>query len=284
MLTIPPQDLVSSPEVAASPHACSCKSAGAKPIIFAIGTIGIEFLSEARRDSIEQSMGGKSAYDWEALLTYLDANEAESASVTWTLNLDSTPIYVIQPIGPFASNAYKLLREFMRDQITGSSERASIPGTLVGSHALANGMTIPIVEPHQRGMFNWSSQALVRAVAGGADEESQVAVRNFIDRVYFEFSNLGVLPQERAINYAATNALGSAGIFEQAAKERLELDSIDVEASRVCRIDSECWDVKLIFYEPARQLESSRRVYRFTIDVSDVVPVLLGGIRTWSIR
>jgi hypothetical protein len=44
---------------------------------------------------------------------------------------------------------------------------------------------------------------------------------------------------------------------------------------------SDCWDVKLKFFDP----ENSRRakkIYRFTIDVSDTVPVTLGEVRSWS--
>ena len=47
---------------------------------------------------------------------------------------------------------------------------------------------------------------------------------------------------------------------------------------------SDCWDIKLIFFNPEDQLKVARRVYRYTVDVSDVVPVLVGRVREWSIR
>jgi PatG C-terminal/Family of unknown function (DUF5838) len=49
----------------------------------------------------------------------------------------------------------------------------------------------------------------------------------------------------------------------------------------ICRMDSDCWDVQLKFFDP----ENSRRakkVFRFTIDVSDLIPVTLGEVRSWS--
>ncbi|WP_394325532.1 cyanobactin maturation protease PatG family protein [Methanosarcina barkeri] len=53
--------------------------------------------------------------------------------------------------------------------------------------------------------------------------------------------------------------------------------------SPICRPDSDCWDVKLTFFDPLHREEVARMVYRFTIDVSDVVPVSIGDLRSWSI-
>jgi len=108
-------------------------------------------------------------------------------------------------------------------------------------------------------------------------------VLNFLDRVYYELRNLGVTSQERAINYAATNAYQVGAVFERAANERLELDTIDVERSPICRPGSDCWDVKLVFFNPTRRMEQARKVYRFTVDVSHVIPVTVGAIRSWNI-
>ena len=38
------------------------------------------------------------------------------------------------------------------------------------------------------------------------------------------------------------------------------------------------------FFNPIRTLETLRKVYRFTVDVSDVVPVMAGPVRSWNIR
>jgi len=61
----------------------------------------------------------------------------------------------------------------------------------------------------------------------------------------------------------------------------MELDSINVQRSPFCRMDSDCWDVQLKFFDPENS-RRARKVFRFTIDVSDFVPVTLGEVRTWS--
>jgi hypothetical protein len=54
-----------------------------------------------------------------------------------------------------------------------------------------------------------------------------------------------------------------------------------VEKSPICRPDSDCYDVKLSFFDPENN-QRSNQVFRFTIDVSDVIPVTIGEIRSWS--
>ncbi len=107
---------------------------------------------------------------------------------------------------------------------------------------------------------------------------------NFLERVYFEIRNLGMTGKERALNFAATNAFKIESCYELAMEEDMDLDTIEVERSPVCRPDSDCWDVKLLFFYPERQVQTVRRVFRFTIDVSDVVPVQVGKVRTWYVR
>jgi cyanobactin maturation PatA/PatG family protease len=106
-------------------------------------------------------------------------------------------------------------------------------------------------------------------------------LESFLNRIYYDLRNLGVTSQDRALNFAATNAFQAATTFSQAVALGMELDTITVEKSPFCRPDSDCWDVKLKFFDP----ENSRRakkVFRFTIDVSDIIPVTLGDVKVWS--
>jgi hypothetical protein len=64
----------------------------------------------------------------------------------------------------------------------------------------------------------------------------------------------------------------------------MELDTIDVDPSPLCPPGSDCWDVKLTFFFPERPTNTARRVYRFTVDVADIVPATIGPMRSWSIR
>jgi cyanobactin maturation PatA/PatG family protease len=230
------------------------------------------------------------------MLAHFGRNPWSAASVIWTLNLDATPIYAIQPSGPFAAEAYERLRRFLNEQLTEGVEMVCIPGWIKGSSRLLSGQPIPMIQPEVSGMASWTTSALVEAAVGAlppkdaAEREKQTyaqrseGVRNFLQRIYHEVRNLGLISQDRALNFVATNALMVAKIFESALKNGMDLDTISVERSPICRPDSDCWDVKLTFFNPAKLLEQARKVYRFTVDVSDVVPVVLGPHRSWFVR
>jgi hypothetical protein len=143
-------------------------------------------------------------------------------------------------------------------------------------------------------MHSWSVAGLVQAVCGQQPTKDKPreleaytakvqGVKNFLDRTYYELRNRGLSPDERARNYAASNAFNVARIFEGAVKDEMELDSIEVVRSPISRPKSDCWDVKLRFFDPKRRLERAAKVYRFTVDVSAVYPVALGGLRSWSV-
>jgi cyanobactin maturation PatA/PatG family protease len=175
-------------------------------------------------------------------------------------------------------------------------ERVSIPGVVAGKAMLLTGQVVPVVVPELRGMFSWTTAALADAVAGPApaaeapqperDAHAQrtAGLRNFLDRVYHGLRNLGLTPQDRAINFAAANAFAFERIYEAALKEKMELENVNVVRSPICRPGSECWDVELYFFYPERQVQTVRRVHRFTVDVSDSVPVTVGPTRAWFTR
>jgi cyanobactin maturation PatA/PatG family protease len=286
---------------------CKCGGGGPAELVYALGQLGVDFETEARRDSLAQAMGAAAGnrpagpgnpQDFNQLLAHLNTNPWDAASVTWTLSIDATPVYAIVPAGPYASAIHERLREFLQDMLDGV-ERISVPGVMTGSVQLANGQIVPAVIPELRGMYSWTTDALVKSLIPaqleGAEklsakertamaEDVSAGVRNFLERVYFELRNLGQTSQDRAINFAATNAFNIETVFENAHREHMDLDTIDVEQSPICRPDSDCWDVKLTFFYPDREYQAARRVYRFTVDVSDVVPVTVGPMRTWMIR
>jgi cyanobactin maturation PatA/PatG family protease len=276
---------------------CGCGGGGHRAaagggLVFALGQLGVDLVSEARRDSLAQHLGANPT-DPATLLRYLGTSPHEAESVTWTLNFDQTPIYALRPAGPFAGTAYEGLRKALGEQLGGTVERVSVPGRLTGEHVrLINGQIVPVVRPELRGFYSWNTGALVDAVGGkpkpgekpeDADDRRR-GIRGFLERVYHELRNLGASPQDRAINYAATNAFQIERVYENALKEQMELDSISVGRSPICRPESDCWEVKLNFFYPQRQVQTVRRVYRFTVDVSDVVPVMAGPTRSWFVR
>jgi cyanobactin maturation PatA/PatG family protease len=273
---------------------CSCgQKQGKTQLIYALGTIGYDFGTEARRDSFAQAMpAGANPYDPLQLAAYLAENPYEAESLIWTLNLDATPIYALVPVGPFAAVTYDRLRRAFQGQLQEGVEIVSIPGTIGGKARLLSGQIVPVVIPAVRGIFSWATQQIVRSIIGEPPEkkadrehyERRVAgLGNFLNRVYYDLRNLGITPEQRALNFAATNAFQASQVLESAANGTLELDVVSVHKSPVCRPDSDCYDIEIAFFDPTNVLVANR-IYRFTVDVSDLMPVTIGAIRAWSRR
>jgi hypothetical protein len=290
---------------------CACPGAAAPSLVFALGQIGFDFVNEARLDSFVQRLAGQAgaataervlAFDPRRLLTYLNANPFEAASLEWTLLLDGHPVYAIRPLGPFAADVYAVLRTFLNERLGDEIERVSISGVVAGKTRLLMGQTVPVIVPERRGMYSWRTRDLVEKVIGpdpvkrARETQAQFAERartheqlkggihQFLERVYHGARNLGASPQDRALNHAATNAFRLGQVYEDAIREGMELESVQVTRSPVCRPDSDCWDVEAYFFYPQRQVQTVRRVHRCTIDVSDVVPVAVGPVRSWFTR
>ncbi len=239
------------------------------------------------------------------------AQLTEATELIWTLNVDLTPVYAIRPGGNFSTEVYQRLVEFLVCQVRPPTDpyyvsRVSIPGLLTGeTMQLFSGQVVPVMVPNIRAMYAWSERQLVLTVLQvlgfdlnstdpQAQSDAQTAahgIRNFLNRVYYELRNLGQSSQERALNYAGTNAFQAASIIVELATKYppppgtnvplFELQSISVERSPFCRIDSDCWDVFLKFFYPDNVLKA-RDIYSYTIDVSDPYPVSIGTLRTWS--
>jgi hypothetical protein len=108
-------------------------------------------------------------------------------------------------------------------------------------------------------------------------------LESFLQRIYYELRNLGVTAPDRAKNFAATNSYQAGQVFSEVYPLGLKLDKITVERSPICRPDSDCWDVSLLFFDPNNVFSKARQIYRYTIDVSDVVPVQVGEVRNWQV-
>lgn len=275
------------------PGGCSCGKGGPPQLVYALGRLGIDFGTEARRDSYAQAVPGGMPEDPRALLTHLGDAPYEASGLIWTLNLDATPIYAVQPDGPFAVTGYERLREFLSAQVgEEAAELVSVPGVVTGSVRLMSGQTVPVVAPAIRGLYCWKSKPLVELALGalpkGAEaqaayEKQSAGVLDFLNRVYYDMRNLGITAEERAMNYAATNAFQISEVIAGASRANLDLDGLSVRKSPVCRPDSDCYDVELSFFDPENTNRASR-IYRFTVDVSDVIPVTIGTVRSWTRR
>lgn len=260
--------------------------------VYALGHIGYDFRSHGRRDSMRQRMAdGASPDNPHDMVAHLEEYPADAAALQWTLSMEGAPIYAIEPVGPFAAETFAVLRQFLRDHIEEDVERVSLPGTILGTAVHKNGSKLPVVAPELRGMYSWTTEAIVSTLTSDPDrpkdsdsQELRDGVRNFLERVYYELRNLGRDPWDRALNFAATNAFEVERVYEQAYRENMELDTIEVIPAVLHPGTSNHWDVKLTFFFPERTSQSVRKVYRFTVNVEDVVPATVGPMRSWFVR
>lgn len=287
---------------------CGCSGVGVKSLVYAMGTVSYDFGTEARRDSFKQLMPDlegnppfpANPYVVSQMVDYLEQNPYEAKSLIWTLNLELTPIYAIEPVGPYAELAYEHLISAIKGQIKPDNDpdyvsRVSIPGVLTGKTVrLFSGQVVPVITPEVRGMYEWNVNQLVtlaveaartampQAQANQQEQATRASLKEFLNRMYYEFRNLGQTSQERALNFAATNAFQAAQALTEATGKGMQLDRIETEKSPFCRMDSDCWDVKLKFFDPEND-RRAKKVFRFTVDVSDQMPVTIGEVRTWFI-
>jgi cyanobactin maturation PatA/PatG family protease len=274
-------------------------------IVYALGALGFDFGTEARRDSFKQLMAPAvfngvpvppNPYDARQLVEHLRQMPSEANALIWTLSLELTPIYAVEAVGPYSAEINAILVDFLAGANVGNLtpehiERISVPGKLNSrSVRLYSGQVVPVVEINSpRGLYAWQSNRLIENslneldVKGAAEREVTAAtLRTFLDRVYYELRNLGRLSADRALNFAATNAFQATRVFAEAVTTGLCLDHVEVEQSPYARPESDAWDVKLKFFDP-ENLRRARQVFRFTIDVSDVMPVTMGEVRSWSV-
>ena len=279
--------------------------------VYALGTVSFDFGTEARRDTFRQSMPeverrendtivlvSPNPYDVFQLSDYLNSRPSESTKLIWTLNLDLTPIYALEAEVAYPEDVYGTLRGALRREALPSDNpnfvsRLSIPGVMTNRTVrLFSGQVVPVVMVQPRGLFEWAEPSLVKSVVdtlrpGHEDmDEDRLSrlVRIFLDKVYFQCRNLGRSSADRALNFAATNAFQFAsGILNGILSGKLvpggddslyALDSITVKQSPYCRMDSDCQDVLITWFDPENE-RRARSVFQFTIDVSDELPVSL---------
>ena len=295
--------LASSTPITASQSQTLPTASHISRLVYALGTLGYDFGTEARRDSFKQLMPGvdidgtrvpANPYDARQMADYLAENPSEAKSLIWTLNQELNPIYAIEPTGAFAEEIYETLQLMLDGQVEAEDsedyiERVSIPGRLSDrTVTLFSGQVVRVVEPqNMRGMYGWNVDSLTRAAMATARGETTLdletlrqSLRSFLDRIYYDLQNLGQTNRDRALNFAATNAFQAASTFAEAVAVGMELDGIEVQKSRFCRYDSDCWDVKLKFFDPENN-HRAKKLFRFTIDVRDIMPVTIGEVKSW---
>ena len=179
-------------------------------------------------------------------------------------------------------------------------ERIAFAGEVVGETILFNGNRVPTIEVALSGMLPWDVDMLIQSLKERAQHDdghkdgvdpailagdTEEAIRRALDKLYVEFKNDGVSDDDRAINYVGSNIVMLSDILQDVYRTvpgtgerctRYELDSFYVEDSKVQRPTSILKDVVVRFFEPGN-LDRAFLCYRFTVDVSDVNPVMVEG-------
>ncbi len=106
-------------------------------LVYALGTLGYDFGTEARRDSFKQLMPAveidgtivpANPYDARQMASYLEQNPSEGKSLIWTLNQELTLIYAIDPKGAFAADVYETLQAVLAGQVQPQDSEDYIEG------------------------------------------------------------------------------------------------------------------------------------------------------------
>lgn len=273
-------------------------------LTYALGTLGYDFGTEPRRDAFRQWMATSPNAKTEAsvrppvqpndisqMAAYLNRHPIAAKSLIWTLNQDQTPIYAIQPVEAYAMAIYERLLRILENHV----ERVSVPGRVTNKKVrLLSGQEVPILRVNSpRGLYGWNVDGEDGLVASALndvalkaetlkDERMHRSLTNFLNEIYYSRQNLGRLARDRALNFAATNPFQAIQCLSDAIARDMKLATINVVKSNFCRYGSECWDIKLEFFAPEDERRANR-IFFFTLDVSDVVPVTLGTVRSWAV-
>jgi SagB-type dehydrogenase family enzyme len=271
--------------------------------VYALGTIAYDFGDETRRDTFQQAMSPVNRdglllppdpYDARQMVDHLDHHPDQAPDLIWTLQLDGNTLYALDPKGPFAPATYEMFLLMLNGQLALPTsgefiDHISLPGKRTDrTVTLLSGEEVPVLKVlNPRGMYGWNVPTLVEAaLATVTTPEGETALLRegltaFLQRVYHDLRNEGQTSRDRALNFAVTNTFQAAATFAEAIADRRQLDTIEVEKSPYCRLNSDCWDVLLTFYDP-EDGKRSRQVFRFTLDVADTMPVTVGRIKRWA--
>lgn len=304
---------------------CGCGHAAAKAnqspqYVYPLGRIGYDFGTETRRDSILQFVERGGDLSPAGILEHFRTNPEDVERVIWTLELDGSPIYALQPVGANADRGFAKLVDALADQvafdrrddpeIARQSERRptglfAIPGVLAGEVRLMSGQIVPVIAMSVRAPIAWDLDSAVEKLIAKFEEQAKSATKkesddimkriegirgrlpgylsDFSDMMLRRYRNLGLLGSERALNYSATSAVRVLQVLDQIEGAALVLDDIEVLPSPASRPGAICHDVRLRLFQRA-DTTAPLHIFQFTVDVNDALPVSIGTVAHWRER
>jgi hypothetical protein len=144
-------------ETEAAPPVASALTVGT--LIYAIGTLDYTFANGARRDLVVQEMLPGTPFLRHDLVTYLAAHPAQAEWLTWTLNVDATPIYALRPAAAFGRVLYAQLQQWLGQFPEEMHIHLSVLGVITGTTRLLSGTVVPVLHPVLHGLYCWSQRS-----------------------------------------------------------------------------------------------------------------------------
>lgn len=249
----------------ATPSSVGC---GPASKVFAVGDVGWDFVHRTRRAALAAA-GLAHPDDAGALYRFLEAHPRQADALHWTLVRDGEPRYVLAPSGAFASRTLEELRRALAGADRSAPGSLVVAGLLVGQARLEDGRSLPVLAVSPEGVRRWH---------GPAPEPSRTAeddVRGLFQRLAEETRNDGLRPEDRALNFAVTSVAPVARAVDEAARRGLSLQDIAVAAPPLGG-RGERREVILTFFDASARQTRARWRYRITVDVTEVIPTLVG--------
>ena len=225
---------------------CTCGTGGTPQLIYALGKLAYDFGTEARRDRFVQYLNGANPFDAAVMVDYLikEPYEAEVADLDaqsrrhTDLRRRAGRTLRLFGLRSAARDVQPAIQEWRRDGVDPRCACRERHIVLRSSRSRRGS--------GDSGMKSWATGALVAHVLGARpkdkDKKEQESydqqasgLGNFLNRVYYDLRNLGMTAPDRALNYAATNAFQASQVILTATQGQLQLDTIAVRKSPVCR-------------------------------------------------
>ncbi len=196
-----------------------------------------------------------------------------------------------QPTPEQAAAQQKVIGAFLQDP---NQMYYAIAGEVTGRVQLSSGDVVEVINPELRGMSSWDTLNLYQIFIHQVKDPvaATVAFARVVSRLYEVVRNDGKAPEHRALNWAATDLIANLGPYLTDPAQILAgmlggLDNMAVDTITVypasCRRTGMEYDVETSFYSFADALRGLI-LFTETVDVSDIVPVTLGSIRTSTRR
>lgn len=280
------------------PSDCGC-GGDAQGVAYVLGQIDYDFGTLENFDWFKQNAKiGRhfiNPNDPTQLLKYLEKNPEFASALIWTIEIAGVPIYALDPEDCYCEAVYDRIREYLAAQLAVEEENrgqhsiTSIPARVKGTRRLLSGAIVPQLVPDLRGMFNFTPEELVKnakallGLAAPPSESQKSFLNDFLKYVVDKERNLGRSPADRAINYVAVQGL--LGLFGgKSIPSDFRLSSIDSTLSPFCPPGGECQDTTLTLFNPDDAVNTAPLVYRQTVDVATVNPVLVGAAAVFRVR